>query len=65
MVHRKYVNFILQKHALDFKFQETIEKLTALFGLQTSQFNVCYNSLQITKEPASDLLAYASMVNRQ
>ena len=65
MVHSKYVNFISPKHARDFKFQETIEKLTTLFGLQTSQFNVCYNCLQITKDPASDFIIYAGMVNRQ
>lgn len=65
MVHSKYTNYILPKHARDFSFKKTVEKLTTLFGLHTSQFNIRYNCMQITKDSATDFITYAGIVNRQ
>ena len=65
MMHSKYVNFISPKYARDFKLQKSIEKLITLFILQPSQFNVRYNCLQITKDPASDFITWTGTVDSQ
>ncbi|XP_055920751.1 uncharacterized protein K02A2.6-like [Eupeodes corollae] len=64
IVHSKYINYILPKHPRDHTFKETVQKLTQLFGFKTSQFNLRYNCLQLTKESHCDFITYAGIVNK-
>ena len=44
--HDRYVNFILPRHPRDLNFKGTMEKLTLIFGEQSSLFNMRYKCLK-------------------
>lgn len=64
-VHAKYIDYILPKTPKDFNFDQTVEKLKAIFGRKTSKFNQRYNCLQLVKESSADFITYTSVVNKQ
>lgn len=63
-VHDKYVNFVLPKHPRDFKFAETVKKLTELFSVQVSLFSKRYQCFQISKSNSDDFVTYAGIINK-
>lgn len=65
LVHSKYINYILPKHPRDYQFEETVKKLTELFGLRKSQFHIRFNCFQISKDEQTDFITYAGIVNKQ
>lgn len=63
--HNKYINFILPKKPSDFNFDDTVNKLTQLFGLHSSLFNIRFKCLQNAKDESIDFITYAGLVNKQ
>ena len=53
--HQKYRNFILPKKTRNFTFDETVDKLTHMFGRQSSVFNTRYQCFLLRKLPEDDL----------
>ncbi|XP_041766349.1 uncharacterized protein K02A2.6-like isoform X2 [Anopheles merus] len=62
--HARYTSFILPRAPRDMSFDETVEKLTALFGRIESLLSKRYKCMQIAKSCKEDLLTFACRVNR-
>lgn len=54
----------MPKNTSDFTFEETIAKLTTIFGLHESLFNIRYKCLNITKSDLTDNFTYGGIVNK-
>ncbi|CAH8535475.1 unnamed protein product [Dicrocoelium dendriticum] len=63
--HDRYINYILPNNAHDFSFDDTVARLTALFGDQSSLFNNRYNCLKLCKKDNDSLIAHAAIVKRE
>lgn len=63
-VHDRYVNFVLPKHPRDFKFAETVKKLTELFSVRVSLFSKRYQCFQVSKSETDDFVTYAGIINK-
>ena len=61
---KKYVNFTLLRQPSEVTFRETIQKLTKIFGEQSSWFNTRWQCLNLTKKDCEDCTTIASTVNR-
>ncbi|XP_053690985.1 uncharacterized protein K02A2.6-like [Sabethes cyaneus] len=62
--HERYLSFILPKTPKDFTFDETVTKLTGLFGTCESLVSRRYRCLQVTKGPTEDFVTYSCRVNK-
>ncbi|XP_038121421.1 uncharacterized protein K02A2.6-like [Culex quinquefasciatus] len=62
--HAEYMNHILPKMTRDYKFSETVDNLTKLFGAHVSLFSKRYHCLTLTKRASVDFQSYAGQVNR-
>lgn len=62
--HTKYINLISPRAACDFSFNETIKKITEIFGRLESLLNIHYKCLQNTKNESTDIFYYGGMVNK-
>ncbi|XP_053691563.1 uncharacterized protein K02A2.6-like [Sabethes cyaneus] len=62
--HERYLSFILPKTPKDFTFDETVTKLTGLFGTSESLISRRYRCLQVTKGPTEDFVTYSCRVNK-
>lgn len=61
----RYLSLILPSRPSDFSFQQTIEKLAAIFGPQKTLFHRRYECLTLQKSETQDIDSYAADVNRQ
>ncbi|XP_065084909.1 uncharacterized protein K02A2.6-like [Ochlerotatus camptorhynchus] len=55
---------ILPKTPKDLSFEETVSKLTSLFGASESVISRRYRCLQILKQPREDYVTYACRINK-
>ncbi|XP_053663322.1 uncharacterized protein LOC128712454 [Anopheles marshallii] len=62
--HDRYLSFILPHRPSDFSFEETVEKLSALFDDQETILSKRFKCLQMTKKRTEDLLVYACRINK-
>lgn len=62
--HTRYVNLILPKKPCDFTFDETVKKLTEIFGKSDSIFNLRFKCFQLTKADNMDIYSFGGTVNR-
>nr|XP_049466096.1 uncharacterized protein K02A2.6-like [Anopheles coluzzii] len=62
--HARFTSFILPRAPRELTFDETVAKLTALFGRTESLLSKRYKCMQITKAPREDLLTFSCRVNR-
>ncbi|EDS29903.1 conserved hypothetical protein [Culex quinquefasciatus] len=62
--HAEYMNHILPKMTRDYKFSETVDNLTKLFGAHVSLFSKRYHCLTLNKRASVDFQSYAGQVNR-
>nr|XP_040226826.2 uncharacterized protein K02A2.6-like [Anopheles coluzzii] len=62
--HARYISYILPRSPRDLSFEETVDKLTALFGCRESLLSKRYRCLQICKKRTEDLIAFSCRVNR-
>ncbi|VDN14998.1 unnamed protein product [Dibothriocephalus latus] len=63
--HERYADIILLKNPRDFTFDETVQRLSELFGEESSSFNIRCQCLKLVKNEADDFLTLASTVNRE
>ncbi|CAH8467909.1 unnamed protein product [Dicrocoelium dendriticum] len=63
--HERYINFVLPKNPRDFRFDETVQILTSIFGEQASLFSIRYNCLKLLKRDSHDFITHAGVVNRE
>ena len=56
--HARYISYILPRSPRDLLFEETVDKLTALFGCRESHLSKRYRCLQICKKCTEDLIAF-------
>lgn len=62
--HERYLSLILPKAPEDFTFEETVKKLTAMFGPQKTLFNQRFECLQLEKKSSEDFVTYGGRINR-
>lgn len=62
--HEKYINIILPKKISDFSFDETVKKLSDIFGPSKTIFHRRFECIQVTKEENEDYISYAGRINR-
>ncbi|XP_041785573.1 uncharacterized protein K02A2.6-like isoform X3 [Anopheles merus] len=62
--YARYASFILPSVLRDVPFDETVEKLTALFGRAETLVSKRYKCLQLIKSRNEDLLSFVCRVNR-
>ncbi|XP_052895599.1 uncharacterized protein LOC128302787 [Anopheles moucheti] len=62
--HDRFLSFILPHRPSDFSFEETVEKLSALFDDQETLLSKRFKCLQITKKRTEDHLVYACRINK-
>uniref|UniRef100_A0AAG5DR23 Reverse transcriptase domain-containing protein n=1 Tax=Anopheles atroparvus TaxID=41427 RepID=A0AAG5DR23_ANOAO len=62
--HDRYTSFILPNHPRDFSLQETVAKLTTLFGTKESLLHRRFKCLKLTKLRSEDFVTFACRVNR-
>lgn len=63
-IHTKYINFILPKVPSDISFDETVVKLTKIFGNRRSIFNIRFKCFQTIKSDDMSNLSYMGLVNK-
>ncbi|XP_053667818.1 uncharacterized protein K02A2.6-like [Anopheles marshallii] len=62
--HERYVSHVLPSKPKDFNFEETVEKLKALFGSRESEVSKRYKCLQLRKEKTEDYVVFSCRVNK-